>query len=113
MQAAWAGQPLPAGSSWWSIIFTDLLLLWIAFTFCWIPLIDLRMVFAEEGIRQPRLFGHRYLRWADVQRVEPGGRGIRLASADQTVELNPYLYKNREQLLTELQRRIPEHAWRL
>lgn len=113
VQAALAGQPPPIGFSWWSVIVGDLLLLGCAFAFCWIPLIALRTVFTAEGIRQPRLFAPRYLRWADVQRVEPGGRGIRLALADHTVELNPYLYKNREQLFAELQRRIPEHAWRL
>jgi hypothetical protein len=112
--AAWLeGRALEGEWGWAAVagwhLFIPLVGLWVA----WLPLVDLRTAYTDEGIVRPRLAGPPVeLRWAEVESVYvaalPDRRShlLRINAPGRSIEINTLYYRRPEELLRLVEDRM-------
>ena len=77
-----------------------------------LPIIQLMTKYTDSGIEQPSIFGSKFLRWQDVKEIRNiTTGGIILVGSDTKINVNLFLFKNPQGLLSEIRSRIPESAY--
>lgn len=80
--------------------------------FCFYPIIQLMTKYTDSGIEQPSFFGSKSLRWQDVKGIRNiTTGGIILVGSEMKINVNLFLFKNPQALLSEIRARIPESAY--
>jgi uncharacterized membrane protein YhaH (DUF805 family) len=79
---------------------------------CSLPIIQLKTKYTDSGIEQPSLFGYKFLHWQDVKEIRNiTTGGMILIGSDTKINVNLFLFKNPQGLLSEIRSRIPESAY--
>ena len=79
---------------------------------CSSPVIQLMTKYTDSGIEQPSFFGTKALQWQDVKEIRNiTTGGIILIGSDVKINVNLFLFKNPQGLLSEIRARIPESAY--
>jgi hypothetical protein len=80
--------------------------------FGFLPIIQLKTQYSDKGVEQPSFLGTKSLRWQDVEEVRNiTSSGIILVGSDVKININLFLFKNPQGVLSEIRSRIPETAY--
>ena len=78
----------------------------------YLPIIQLMTKYTDSGIEQPSIFGSKFLLWQDVKEIRNlTAGGMILIGSETKVNVNLFLFKNPQGLLSEIRSRIPESAY--
>jgi hypothetical protein len=76
---------------------------------CYLPIIQLMTKYTDSGIEQPSIFGSKFLRWQDVKEIRNiTTGGMVLVGSETKINVNLFLFKNPQGLMSEIRSRIPE-----
>ncbi len=79
---------------------------------CSSPIFQLMTKYTDSGIEQPYFLGSKSLRWQDVKGIRNiTNGGMILVGSDTKINVNLFLFKNPQGLLSEIRSRIPESAY--
>lgn len=79
---------------------------------CSSPIIQLKTKYTDSGIEQPSFFGSKFLHWQDVKEIRNITTSeIILVGSETKINVNLFLFKSHQGLLSEIRSRIPESAY--
>jgi hypothetical protein len=110
VEAARTGKPLPGDWSWPTVVATDVFLVALGGYLVSVPLSDLMTRFGGQGITRPALHEARFVSWTDISEVRYKGFAIQLVSPYRTITMTLLYFKNRDEILAEIRRRVPRQA---
>jgi len=115
IEAARSEKSLPNYWAWGSTIVTDLLLVCTVVGVWWEPYVQLRTLFTDEGVSQPRWFGRTFIPWNSITHVTVittnfGVKIIDLRNREDRIKINLLYYKDQAHLLSLILKRLPAFA---